>query len=146
MKLTNKYQLEICKAMLDRKNRVRGCLLNENDYAVTFDGYRCFVFGKDQVVFDISKIEALDFGKIFEGQGDVLLHITEDLRRMPNGQYAVKLEPENKEFYVWVNNEYLKGMESYNLLGCSPLERILIFDLIGNLVGAVLPIDMQRER
>lgn len=146
MKLANKYQLEICKAMLDHNSRVRGCLLSDNDYAVTFDGYRCFVFGKDQVVFDIGKIETLSFQKIFERKKDLPLRITRDFYFTKDRHYAVKLEAENGEFHVWVRSEYLKGMDRYRLLGCSPVDRVLVLDGMDNLIGAILPIDMQGKR
>lgn len=146
MKLANKYQLEICKAMLDRKNRVRGCMLNDNDYAVTFDGYRCFVFGKSQVVFDIGKIEPLDFQKLFERRKDLPLRITRDFYFTQDGHHAVKLEAENGEFHVWLRSEYLKGMDMYRLLGCSPTERVLVLDMLDNLIGAILPIDMHGKK
>lgn len=50
-------QIEVCKALLDVNGRCCGGFISENEFAVTTDGFKAYVFHKDECIFDIEKVK-----------------------------------------------------------------------------------------
>lgn len=141
----NKYQLEVCKAMLDKNMRLSGWWISNDEYAVSVDGYRAFVFDRQDIVFDTSKIvdrignrykQLLDLS-----DDDVPLRITYNIRRNSRkGAYMIKLEAEDGGFDVWASNTAIQDVEQYRLYAAGPTGRILAVDAMGRAIGVVMPV------
>lgn len=106
----SKHQIEVCKALLDKNARVRGCEIGDGNYAVTCDGFTCMVFDVKSVVFDISKIPVLNGLKgVFEPKKeDVQVTPTKELRDARSG-YLAKLESGDGKVSTWIKTPILKN-------------------------------------
>lgn len=56
-------QLNICKSMLDSSRSVAYCELSDDIIAVTPDGFSCYVFSKNELIFDLTKLKKFDFSE-----------------------------------------------------------------------------------
>lgn len=140
----SKHQIKVCKALLDKNARVRGCEIGDGNYAVTCDGFTCMVFDVKSVVFDISKIPVLDGLKgVFEPKKeDVQVTPTKELRDARSG-YLAKLESGDGKVSTWIKDAYLKEFSGYRFYTFGPLERVLVMDGCSVPVGVVLPVKVK---
>lgn len=67
-----KMQLDICRAMLTPHKKLYGAGTDNDEYAVT-DGYVAYVFGRDECVFDTSKLAYYDqlAAVLSDNKGDI---------------------------------------------------------------------------
>ena len=65
-------QLDICRAMLTPHKKLYGAGTDNDEYAVT-DGYVAYVFGRDECVFDTSKLAYYDqlAAVLSDNKGDI---------------------------------------------------------------------------
>ena len=141
----NKYQLEVCKAMLSKDPGVGGAWLSDDEFAVSVDGVRAFVFDRKDIIFDANKIqrEFPDSVKVqFSRSGkDMPLLITNKIRREPKlGAYLIQLESADGSFATWARNTYIQDVDQFHLYASGPIDRILVVDAMGRTVGLVLTV------
>ena len=132
-------QIEVCKAMLGTNCRVSMSELNEHEIAVTITGYDAFVFDKNEIIFDLSKIRTVEVLKtvLADSDKDEIVKPTGEMFK-DNGKIIEKLESENVETYVDVT--FTKKYNGFQLMTDSSTNRILVKDEFGRLVGCFLPV------
>ena len=141
----NKYQLEVCKAMLDKNRMLSGWWISNDEYAISVDGYRAFVFDRQDIVFDTAKIVdriGNRYKQLFDlSDKDVPLRITCEIRRISKqGIYKIKLEADNGSFEMWARNTAIQDVEQYRLYAAGHTGRILAVDAMGRAIGVVMPV------
>lgn len=131
-------QLEVCKGMLDQNRRCGGVVLNENEYAVTTNGFSAFVFFKSEVIFDIEKIHLLPVLKLLfaDDEKDVELKRTKEFKEY-GGKLVEKYVGENLEMFADV--AISKQFKHCKLFANSPNDRIIAKDELGRIVGLYMP-------
>ena len=137
----SKFQLDIVRAMLSKNSRLRRFRVNENDYAISIDGYYCVVLSKRDAVFDMDKIEeVLVNDSLFAMQeSDERVKVTNKLRDTRYG--FIKALESDKQLCVWIRNDLLAKFKGCNFYAKSPTGRVLVMDeLGGRLVGIVAPV------
>lgn len=131
-------QLAVCKGLLDQNRRCGGVSLNENEYAVTTDGYSAFVFFKSEVIFDIEKVHLMPALKTFfdDNEKDVEMKRTKEFKEYA-GKLLEKYVGENLEMFadVAIANQF----KQCTLFASSPSNRILAKDELGRIVGLYMP-------
>lgn len=140
----DKLQLEVCKALI-KGNRVSGVWVNDNEFAVTPDGYKLFVFTKKEIVFDTDKCVRSNIGQMLnEHEKDVPIKPT---NRMVAQDKVVLKEYENEKFgiKVYINEKYAKLFEDCYFYANAPISRVLIKDYHGANVGVVMPVRKRDE-
>ena len=130
--------MAVCKGMLDQNRRCGGVPLNEDEYAVTTDGYTAFVFSKSEVIFDTEKVNTLPGLKnIFEdNEKDVELKRTKEYYEY-SGRLAEKYVAESFEVYAYV--DVAKPFNNCRLFANSATGRVLAKDDLGRIVGLYMP-------
>ena len=138
-------QLEVCKALLDVNSRVIASELNEHEIAVTTTGFDAVVFNKNEIIFDVSKIEKTDVlkGVLADSDKDEVIKPTKELYN-DNGKIVEKYKGENIEIYFYASVS--KKFKEYELYANSKLGRILAKDQLGRVVGAFLPIRFNMKK
>ena len=136
-------QIEVCKALLDVNGRCCGGFISENEFAVTTDGFKAYVFHKDECIFDIEKVKKMEFKNLFASdEKDEEMKLTNKLFKV--GERTVeKYETENTEIYVYADvSKHFKGFHFY---GASSQTRILVKDDFERLVGLFLPMRFNEK-
>lgn len=132
-----KIQLEVCKAMLNPEARVYGFDINENEFAVTTDGYKCFVFSNSEIIFDKNKIVYRDFSAIFkDNEKDVVLERTKKMYKI-NGKTIIEYKCGEKS--VFADAQQAKEFSDFNLYTNNSLNRVIAKDYFGKIVGIFMP-------
>lgn len=131
-------QMTVCKALIEGK-RCSGCFINENEFAVTVDGFTANCFPVTSCVFDIAKVALFETLKpLFEDNDkDVELKQSKKLF-YSNGEILEKYVGENLEVYVRQN--IAKTYKGFRFFANSPLGRVLVKDEFGRAVGLFLPV------
>lgn len=130
-------QIEVCKALLDFNRRCCGGYLNEEEFAVTTDGFSAFVFHKNECIFDIEKIRKMDFKNLFsDNEEDEEMKPTNELFKVDN-RTVEKYKTETNEIYVFA--DVSKPFKGFHFFTASSQSRILVKDDFGRLVGLFLP-------
>lgn len=131
------YQLEVCKAMLDHTKYIRGCDIDENTFAVTTDGFECFVFDNSEIIFDKSKIAKSDFRHILsDNKNDIELKQTREMI-IQEPFTIVKFEMGSE--YIYIKEKYVSQFKGYRLFAYSPLDRVLVKDDFENVIAVIMP-------
>lgn len=132
-------QLKVCKAMLDPFARCSCAFINEDEIAITTDGFTAFVFYKSECIFDVSKLETSEgVKKAFEKhEADVLIKKTKQLF-YSNNKVIEKYTGEN--LVVYVDAKFAKIFEGNSFYTSSRTDRILVKDNFGRLIGLFLPV------
>lgn len=143
----NQLQLEVCKALLDPlKRRCGGAFINEDEFAVTTDGFTAFVFHKSECVFDISKVRINEgVKKAFERhEADIEIKKTKHLFYGDN-KVIEKYTGEN--LVVYVDAKVAKTFEGYGcrFFASSSTSRILVKDSFDRLLGLFLPVKFDES-
>lgn len=138
MKNRKQTQLDVCRAILDGNRRCSMCELNENEIAVTVDGYMAYVFYKDECVFDVNKIAKIqELKKYFED-------VDNDTEIKPSGE-IFKVGEKLVEKYIGENIELLvnrkiaEKFQGLNLYANDNRGRILAKDFFGRIIAIFLP-------
>lgn len=137
-------QLEVCKALLDTNSRIGAVELNEYEIAVTTTGFDVFVFDKNEIIFDASKIREFKSLKevLADSDKDEVVKPTKEL--FIDGDYTIeKYKGESVEIYA--RSSVSKKFKEYTLYANSELGRILAKDQVGRVVGAFCPINFKRK-
>ena len=131
-------QIEICKSLLDSNRRTGGCRINENEIAVTTDGFSCFVFYVKECIFDREKLPIIEALKSVcdDNEKDEPIKATGEMFRFGD-KWLRKYEGENIELYADV--KIASKFEGYNLYAFSELNRVLVKDEFGRKLGVFLP-------
>ena len=131
-------QLAVCKALVNA-SRCTGAFINEDEFAVTTDGFTAFVFAKNECVFDISKVKISEgVKKAFEGQeADVEIKKTKYLFYGDN-RVVEKYTGEN--LVVYADAKVAKIFEGYRFYASSSTGRVLVKDEFDRLLGLFLPV------
>ena len=132
-------QLNVCKALLDGNTRCRGHRINDNEYAVTTDGFTAYVFDIQECIFDVSRITDLPYlTEIFkDDEKDVEIKKSNDLFEW-NGKVLEKYTAENTEIYV--DSKLSKQFAGFYFFTNSSNTRILVKDSFGRKMGLFLPV------
>ena len=138
MKNRKQTQLDVCRAILDGNRRCSMCELNENEIAVTVDGYMAYVFYKDECVFNVNKIAKIqELKKYFED-------VDNDTEIKPSGE-IFKVGEKLVEKYIGENIELLvdrkiaEKFQGLNLYANDNRGRILAKDFFGRIIAIFLP-------
>lgn len=138
MKNRKQTQLDVCRAILDGNRRCSMCELNDNEIAVTVDGYTAYVFEKNECVFDIEKIaKAQGIKAHFED-------VDNDTEIKPSGE-IFKVGEKLVERYIGENLELLvdrkvaEKFQGLNLYANNNRGRILAKDFFGRIIALFLP-------
>ncbi len=136
-------QIEVCKALLDFNKRCCGGFISENEFAVTTDGFKVYVFHKDECIFDIEKVRKFELKNLFApDEKDEEMKLTNRFFKV--GERIVeKYETENAEIYVFA--DVSKQFKGFHFYGASSQKRILVKDDFGRLVGLFLPMKFNEE-
>lgn len=139
-------QLDVCKALLDGNKKCHGFALSESEYAVTTDGYTCFVFYENERIFDITKIaDFTGLKKLFEDdENDVEIKSTGKLYVSGSGDITEQFAGENLVLYA--RSDVARKFKGYIMFAKSPLERIIVKDGVGRLVGLFLPVRYEKDK
>lgn len=135
----SQIQLKVCKAMLDPFARCSCAFINEDEIAITTDGFTAFVFYKSECVFDISKLKISEgVKKAFEEhEADVQIKKTKQLF-YSHDKVIEKYTGEN--LVVYVDAKFAKIFEGNSFYASSRTSRILVKDNFGRLLGLFLPV------
>lgn len=138
-------QIEVCKALLDPNSRLAICEIDKNEFAVTTTGYDAFVFYEDEIVFDKSKIRKVEFLKeVFaDSDKDEIVKPTGEMFK-DHSKTLEKLAGENVETFVDVS--IMKKFSGFRFMTDSPINRILVKDHFGRLVGCFLPVRKEIKK
>lgn len=137
-------QIAVCKALLDSSKHCAGVFINEDDFAITTDGFTAFVFDKKECVFDISKIKIMEALKpIFqELETDVELKKANCMFCF-RGKTLEKYTGEN--LVVYVDSKVAKPFKGYRFFASSNTKRILVKDQFDRLLGIFLPVKFDES-
>ena len=131
-------QLEICKALLDGRQRIGGGKINDTEYAFTSDGISCTVFSEKEIIFDTSKVNPLDISQLLEDKANDK-EITETGTIFKQSIHTlVELAADN--LFIYADPKLCSRFKGYKMFAFEPLGRILVKDDYGQLIGAFLPI------
>ena len=135
-------QIEVCKAFLNPNNRVAYSEINAHEIAVTATGFDAFVFDKNEIIFDVSKIRKIETLKsvLADCDTDEPIKPTGEMFK-ENGKLIAKLTSES--FELFADSTLMGKFSEYQLFANSPTERILAKDRFGRLVGCFLPYKMR---
>ena len=131
-------QLDVCRAILEGNRRCSMCELNDNEIAVTVDGYTAYVFNKNECVFDTEKISKTQGLKTFfdDVENDTEIKPTGELFKVGEN-LAEKYIGENLEMIV--NDEIAKKFKDLRLYANNERGRILAKDCFGRIIALFLP-------
>lgn len=143
-----KLQSEVCKALLDGSNRCYCCKLNEKEIAVTINGYDVFVFDIKECVFDISKIT--EHKTLLEvcNEKDSDARIIKGNQLFQDGRRTIQRYKEVRgKFDVYADTCITKKFDDsdFVMLASHSLDRVLVKDRFGRIVGAFLPVNFKRK-
>lgn len=137
----NDLQIEVCKALL-KESRVAGGYINENEFAVTIDGFKLYVFAAKEIIFDTTKISPFDATKIInKTENDIALKPTANFK-YNRGAMLREYEADGTNLVVYIDNKQAKPFEGCTFYGHSPTDRILAKDVFGRIVGVIMPVRM----
>lgn len=144
----NKYQLLVCKKMLDTNGMVRGCFLDDDYYAVSVDGFTCVIVDAKNAVFDISKIRTSVTLKevCARSKDDVEVYPTDEMRNPEHGRYLLKLASKDGKMHAWIANAIYKEFSGYRYYAHDPRSRVLIEDGCGVPVGVMMPTRVKEDK
>lgn len=133
-------QLAVCKELLNPSRRCAGVFINDDEFAITTNGFTGFVFSKNECVFDISKVRISESLKPFfvELETDVEIKKTGHLFYRGSKQVLAKYTGGNLEVYIDTKVE--KTFEGYHFFASSNLGRVLAKDNFNRIVGLFLPV------
>lgn len=135
----NQLQIEICKALLSPLKRCAAAFINEDEIAITTDGFTAFVFTKKEFIFDISKVKFSETVKeAFDNhEADVEIKKTNSAF-YSNGKIVEKYTGEN--LVVYVDAKVAKIFKDYRFYASSSVSRILVKDSFDHIIGLFLPL------
>ena len=140
----NNIQLEVCKALL-KDSRVAGGRVNENEFAVTVDGTKLYVFSNNEIIFDTTKVSPLNVEKILEQhENDIEIIPTNNYVSNKGKLYREYNAPET-DLFVYIANDEIKPFEGATLYANSPLARVLVKDHFSRIIGVVMPINYKKR-
>lgn len=141
----NNIQIEVCKALLN-ESRVCGTWINENEYAVTIDGVKLYVFNAKEIVFDTSKISQMD--KI----ADIIKDAENDIEIIPtncieiyHGIMLRKYEAPATNLVVYIDANNIKPFADAKLYANAPTHRIIAKNHFGVTIGVIMPVAKRDE-
>lgn len=137
-------QLKVCKELLDPSRNCAGVFINEEEFAITTDGFTAYVFDIRDCIFDISKVPCKNNLKSYfdEKKTDVEILKT-GLMFSKKGQLVEKYKSEN--FAVYIDSKIAKPYEGYHFFASSEKGRILVKDDFGRLLGLFLPLNFKES-
>lgn len=137
-------QLEVCKALLNG-SRVNGGAVNENEFAVTIDGCKMFVFSNKEIIFDTSKVTPLNVEKILiENENDVEIVATKNYKET-RGMLCREYQSQDGKFSVYIDGRQIKEFTNCLFYGNSPISRVIAKDHYGRICGVVMPVKMNEK-
>ena len=133
-------QLNICKELLNPSSRCAGVFINEDEFAITTNGFTGYIFPKNECVFDISKIRISKQLKphFVELETDVEIKKTNYLYKTRQNKVIEKYV--GKDFEVYVDTKLAKPFEGYRFFCSSSKGRILVKDNFDRSLGIFLPV------
>ena len=135
----NQLQLEVCKALLNPLKRCAGAFINEDEFAITTDGFTAFVIPKNECIFDITKVKNFDGIKQVceDKETDVEIKKTKQLFYGEN-RIIEKYIGEN--LVVYADSKVGKIFGGYRFYASSREGRILVKDSFNRLIGLFFPV------
>lgn len=142
---TNKAQKEIFDSILrkedDKYVRVVGFWIVGDRFAVTGDGYHGFIFKKDQIAFDVSKVplysDFLHIGEIYKEENE-LNKTRLFYKERQKGVTSIIFKGKNGKIYV--NKAFLSCFSSDASYYQERLNGTILVEEYGEIVGFALPI------
>ena len=135
-------QLNVCKELLNPSRTCAGVFINEEEFAITTDGFTAYVFDIRDCVFDISKVPCKDKLKLhFEEKKTDVEILKTGLMFSEKGKLIEKYK--GVDFAVYVDSKVAKPFEGYHFFASSEKGRILVKDDFGRLLGLFLPVSFK---
>ncbi len=138
-------QLAVCRALLNPSRHCAGAFINEDEFAITTDGFSAFVFAKNECIFDVAKVQNFDgIKQIFkDSEADVEIKKTKHLFYSGN-TVIEKYTGEN--LVVYADAKVAKIFEGYRFFASSSAGRILVKDSFDHLLGLFLPVKFDEGK
>ena len=137
-------QLAVCRELLNASRHCAGAFINDDEFAITTDGFTAFVFAKNECVFDITKVKIQNGLKPYfeEQEADVEIKKTNQFF-YSNNRLLKKYTGEN--FAVYVDEKVAKTFDGYRFYASSSSGRILVKDNFDRLLGLFLPVKFDES-
>lgn len=104
---------------------------------IAHNGFSAHIIPKQDLMIDISKLQAFSNNPICSDEGYISANITSDAKILPD-RIIIKIASPNGD--VWVNRELLKQFPTMNSVKTqSPVSPVKLYDS-GELIGIVLPV------
>jgi hypothetical protein len=141
----NQLQIEVCKALLNPCAHIAMAEINEEEVAITTNGITCYVFWKKECVFDLTKIRVYEALKEYfpDNENDVEIKTTGKIFRSSSGDFIEKFAGDG--FVVYVNTKHTKQFSGSHYYTDGALNRILVKDQYGRLMGLFLPMKYEEK-
>lgn len=137
----NDLQIEVCKALL-KESRVSGGYINENEFAVTIDGFKLFVFNTKEIIFDINKIPPFNAAEILkETENDIAIIPTSNYKSS-RGILCREYIADGTNLAVYLDLKQIKLFEGCTFYANSPQNRVIAKDVFERTIGVVMPVRM----
>lgn len=136
-----KFQIDVCKALLEPNNRVYCGMISDKEISVTINGFEAMVFDKEKIIFDIEKIKTSTvIADVFkENENDVKIQKTKELFES-GGNIIEKYESESFDIYINKNLAQKWSGAGIEFYAFNPFSRILVKDSFGRALGVFLPL------
>lgn len=137
-------QIEVCKAFLLCGNELHGCNISENEYAVSPDGIKVFVFANNEIFLYKSRIKESKFQNLFaDNENDTLLTCTKELIEYDGKKTAYKFTGLPQPIYI--DKKTVKMFTDCKLYAYNATSRIIARDNFGRAVGLLMPVRVKDE-
>lgn len=134
-----KIQIETCKA-LARKLTVGGCSIDNNKFAVSYNGVTTFILEKSDIVFNVEKVKLYDFTEtVKENVNDTPIK-KEKTVRLKNGKWLAQYKSTETDEIIYIDEDYIKPFGNCRLYAYSNNKRVIVKDCKLKTIGAILPV------